>query len=261
MRALRGQKSLWRWWWPLGGVVGMGFIALGLAVGWSGALWAAAGVAAVVYVGVPVAAESLIALAGSRKNSSISGTAETKSNYPPLTDHEKEEEPGSPAQIAIGDADAPKTRSAPVKDNKAVYIEEARREVYGMPTPSPVLPPSSEFLQQRIRERSGWALQSPDSPRDRPWRRVGSEQFAALVQALAVALPSVDTADDVAGLAGVRRHMIRRGRDTPKQRWQAVLEQGINDNADDLVCGEALELNDPQELRVAVAEWLGVSSG
>jgi hypothetical protein len=118
------------------------------------------------------------------------------------------------------------------------------------------------MLQRRIATTTGRQLRPPKQPGDRPWRRVGSKQFADLVYALSVALPSVSQADDTASLSGVTRHLIRKGgHDTALQRWQAVLEQAIDDEADDVVCSEALKLTNSAELRAAVADWIGVSGG
>jgi hypothetical protein len=241
MRVRVGRLSLWRWWWQLGGAAVVAYIALGLAISWSPALWASAGIAAVVYVGVPVAATSLIDLVDSRKTPDGTIMPNPESNRSPLAVDQKEQ--SQPHEYLLG--------SGP-------HSKEGIRKGDGRPSQPPIPSPSSEFLQRRIFAADSRSILLPDRPIARPWRRVGSAQFASLVQALAVALPSVDDADDVAGLAGVRRYLIRRGRDTPKQRWQAVLEQAINDAADDFVCGEALKLNDPQELRAAVADWLGV---
>jgi hypothetical protein len=116
------------------------------------------------------------------------------------------------------------------------------------------------MLQRRIAATSGRPLRPPEQPGDRSWRRVGSAQFADLVYALSVALPSVSQADDTASRSGVTRHLIRKGgRDTAFQRWQAVLEQAIDDEADDVVCAEALKLTNSAKLRAAVGDWIGVS--
>lgn len=111
-------------------------------------------------------------------------------------------------------------------------------------------------FEPRIAEMSGWPHQPAEQPNSRPWRRVGSSQFAALVYALGVALPSVSQADDTAALSGVSRHLIRKGRDKPIQRWQAVLEQAIDDGVDDILCSEALKLTNSAQLRAAVADWI-----
>jgi hypothetical protein len=122
--------------------------------------------------------------------------------------------------------------------------------------------PSREMLQRRIAATTGWPFRPPERPGDRPWRRVGSAQFADLVYALSVAVPSVSQADDTASRSGVTRHLIKKGdHDTAFQRWQAVLEQAIDDEADDVVCAEALKLNNSAELRAVVADWIGVAGG
>jgi hypothetical protein len=117
-------------------------------------------------------------------------------------------------------------------------------------------PPSARDMEGQVGGRVGRSYLSP-APGDRPWRRVGSPQFASLVHALGSALPSVATADDVAALAGTTRHLIRHGRDNATQRWQAVLEQAIDDEVDDDICAEALTRTRSTQLRAAVANWTG----
>lgn len=97
----------------------------------------------------------------------------------------------------------------------------------------------------------------PGQPGSRPWRRVGSTQFADLVYALGVSLPSVSEANAAAARAGVTRHLIRGGQGNPLLRWQAVLEQAIDDGVDDTLCAEALKLTKSAQLRAAVANWIG----
>lgn len=102
----------------------------------------------------------------------------------------------------------------------------------------------------------------PGHSPSRPWRRVGSRQFADLVHELSIAVPSVRVADDTAGISGVTRHLVRHGdSDTASQRWQAVLEQAIDDEVDDTVCAEALNLTNSAKLRTAVADWIGEPGG
>jgi nucleoside phosphorylase len=113
-------------------------------------------------------------------------------------------------------------------------------------------------FEPRIAEVNEWSHQPEEQPNSRPWRRVGSSQFAALVYALGVALPSVSQADDTAGRSGVSRHLIRQGRGNPIQRWQAVLEQAIDDGVDDALCSEALKQTNSAQLRTAVADWIGI---
>jgi len=112
-------------------------------------------------------------------------------------------------------------------------------------------------FEPRNAETSRWPHQPAEPPSSRPWRRVGSAQFATLVYALGTALPSVSQADDTAALSGVSRHLIRKGRDKPIQRWQAVLEQAIDDGVDDILCSETLKLTKSAELRAAAADWIG----
>jgi hypothetical protein len=59
MRVRLKGNPLWKWWWPLGGIAVAALIAAAAVMGWPGSLWAAAGVVAVVYVGVPVMAAAL----------------------------------------------------------------------------------------------------------------------------------------------------------------------------------------------------------
>jgi hypothetical protein len=54
-------------------------------------------------------------------------------------------------------------------------------------------------------------------------------------------------------------YLVMGGQDNPVQRWQAVLGQAIDDEADDAVCSEALKLTNSAELRTAVANWIGAS--
>lgn len=119
------------------------------------------------------------------------------------------------------------------------------------PTPETLLP-ARETLQ-------AWIAEHAKRPVGRPWRRVGSPQFAELVYALAESVPSVGGASSTAARAGVSRQLIRSGRDNPIQRWQAVLEQAIDDGADDSLCSAALNLTNSARLRSAVAEWVAFS--
>jgi hypothetical protein len=122
------------------------------------------------------------------------------------------------------------------------------------PTPQIVaaeVPPSRETLQ-------AWIAEHTKLSGGRSWRRVGSAQFAELVYALAESVPSVGEANSTAARAGVSRQLIRSGRDNPIQRWQSVLEQAIDDGADDSLCSAALNLTNSPRLRSAVAEWIGI---
>lgn len=111
--------------------------------------------------------------------------------------------------------------------------------------------PSRETLQ-------AWIAEHTKRPGGRPWRRVGSPQFAELVYALAESVPSVGEASSTAARAGVSRQLIRSGRDNPIQRWQTVLEQAIDDGADDSLCSAALNLTNSARLRAAVAKWIDI---
>jgi hypothetical protein len=239
----------------------MGFVALGLDMSWSGDLWAAAGVVAVVYVGIPVAAATLIDLTKPRQNARNNDLEESGSNNSLLVGGQKEERRSDGTPMTRRDMDFPMMRNELTGDNGPLHTEPVNGKSDKIHSQSREIPPSSDFLQQWISERSERPVQRPEWSSERPWRRVGSTQFAALIQALSAALPAVDTADDTADLSGVRRYLIRKGRDTPKQRWLAVLEQAINDSVDDFVCSEALKLTDSKQLRAAVADWLGISGG
>jgi hypothetical protein len=131
------------------------------------------------------------------------------------------------------------------------------------PMPQPLIPgPTLETVAAEVRQsRETLQVRIADHAMrsgGRPWRRVGSAQFAELVYALAASVPSVDEAISAATLAGVSRQLIRSGRDNPIQRWQAVLEQAIDDGADDSLCSAALNLTNSARLRSAVAEWIGI---
>ena len=138
------------------------------------------------------------------------------------------------------------------------------------PTPGPPRPPEERSTIPELTPEAVVAGVSPpretlqaliaghmQRPRGRPWRRVGSDQFAELVYALAESVPSVEQASGTAALAGVSRQLIRSGQDNPIQRWQAVLEQAIDDGADDSLCSAALNLTNSPRLRSAVAAWIG----
>jgi hypothetical protein len=255
MRIRPTSHRLWKWWWPLGGVIVVGMIVAGVADGWSASLWAAAGVVAVVYLGVPVTAATLDELADARKQPRIDNAAESGPDSPaPLATERPTVDMGQMAQMA---------REPPKRGDigSSRDSESNTRPGYTRPGSHQSLSanssPSSELLQERIAAISGRPFQPLELTQDRPWRKVGSKQFAALVQALGIALPSVNTADDTADLAGVRGHLIRKGRDTPKERWQAVLERAIDDEVDDVLCAEALKYTNSPLLRAAVSDWIG----
>jgi hypothetical protein len=54
-------------------------------------------------------------------------------------------------------------------------------------------------------------------------------------------------------------HLVMGGQDNPIHRWQAVLTQAIDDEADDAVCSEALKLTNKAAVRTAIANWIGGS--
>jgi len=255
MRLRPKGNFLWRWWWPLGGVALLGLIASGMTLGWSANLWAGAGLVAVVYVGVPVMAANLYDLAGSKSQSGNHPEAALGSDYGMAAVDQQTLAPNVDAtdieKIGQHGVGGHGTQSAANAGAEAEVGTEHSRA-----TP---VPPSSEGLQQRIAAMGEATNQPLASPNDRSWRRVGSAQFAALVESLGAALPSINIADDTADLAGVTRHLIRKGRDSPKQRWQSVLEQALDDRADDVVCSEALKLTRSEQLRAAVADWIGGS--
>lgn len=122
---------------------------------------------------------------------------------------------------------------------------------------SPIPEPTAETTPPAREALQAVSAQHTTPSAVRPWRKVGSPQFAELVYALAESVPSVDEASSTAAMAGVSRHLIRSGRDNSIQRWQAVLEQAIDDGADDSLCSAALKLTNSARLRSAVAEWIG----
>jgi hypothetical protein len=61
------RVGLWKLWWPLGAVVLAGVIVTGIVTAWSASLWAAAGVVALVYLGVPGTAAALHQLGDSEQ--------------------------------------------------------------------------------------------------------------------------------------------------------------------------------------------------
>lgn len=263
MRFRPSGNPLWKWWWPLGGVAVATLLAIGSSMGWSANLWAAAGVAAVIYVGVPVMAANLDDLSARGKQQ-----AEANGSQPSL----------NPLEAPIGPyagRTGPPVLETPPQLTATVEIPVIRESASqqgapkdtGQPEAAQCSPaadgtPSREMLQRAIAITTRRQWRPPEQPGDRPWRRVGSAQFADLVYALSVALPSVGQADDTASRSGVTRHLIRKGgRDTALQRWQAVLEQAIDDEADDVVCSEALKLTSSADLRTAVADWIGLSGG
>ena len=264
MRIRPTQNPMWKWWWPIGGVAVVALLAIGFSLGWSADLWAAAGVVAVAYFSTPMMAASLDDLATRRKQRGPASPSQPVPN-PPQTSQEVRTR-RTETSIAELPSDASTEISvagerAPRRPGTAAATDIS----HAAPTrPNPTADgvASSEMLQRRIAATTGRPWRAPEPPVDRSWRTVGSGQFADLVWALSHALPSVSQADDTASRAGVTRHLIRKGdRDTAYQRWQAVLEQAIDDKADDVVCSEALRLTNSAELRGAIADWIGAPGG
>lgn len=266
MRVRPKGSPLWRWWWPFGGVAVLALIAIGVSTGWSANLWAAASVVAVVYVGVPVMAANLDDLTDKRKQPATASATQPGPNPLPASvdaraertgtsDPELSSQTAATAEVStVGETGSLRPGIIGANDTSQAAWAQRSREADGAP--------SREMLQRRIATTSGRPLRPPEQPGDRPWRKVGSAQFADLVYALSVALPSASQADDTASRSGVTRHLVRKGgRDTALQRWQAVLEQAVDDEADDVVCAEALKLTNSANLRAAVADWIGLSGG
>jgi hypothetical protein len=265
MRFLPSGNLLWKWWWPLGGVAVAALLATGFIMGWSATWWAAAGAVAVVYVGVPVMAANLDDLSARGKQQAAANASQPNPN--PLQAQISPQVGGSGAPVIETPSQVAATAEIPLigetaSRRGAATAKDTSRVAAAQGSPAADVAPPREMLQRRIAATTGRQWRPPEQPGDRPWRKVGSAQFADLVYALSVALPSVGEADDTATRSGVTRHLIRKGgRDTALQRWQAVLEQAIDDEADDVVCAEALKLTNSAELRVAVADWIGVSGG
>lgn len=260
MRVCLRRGHLWRWWWPLGGVAVIGLTITGVAVRWSAAWWAAVAVVAAVYLGVPVMAANLGELGAADDQPELASDARpadrTAKNRPvsqmtmsvrPSPGISRDDGP----QVGHGEYERPGAGGA---DEVSGGLEEhgIRRRP---------MPPPSDLLPQRIAAVAGNAFPGSEPCNSRPWRRVGSPQFASLVQALGTALPSADIADDTADLSGVTRHLIRKGRDTAKQRWLAVLEQAIDDQVDDVLCAEALKQTNSEQLQSTISDWMGFSRG
>jgi len=221
MRLRPSGDPLWKWWWPIGGAAVAALLAIGFSTGWSAAWWAAAGVVAVVYVGAPVMAASLEDLIATRKQQPLPSFSESETN-------QMRPSPDAPT------------------GGKAVSVPEP--------------PPQPETA--KVIAMTGRSPRSSGQEPARPWRKVGSDQFANLVNKLSSALPSVKQAEDTAIISGVTAHLIRIGNnDTAQQRWQAVLQQAIDDGVDDRVCEEALKLTKSEQLATAVADWRGEPGG
>jgi hypothetical protein len=265
MRFRPGRNPLWKWWWPIGGVAVVALLAIGFGMGWSANLWAAAGVVAVVYVGAPVMAANLDDLIARRKQQATASSSQPVPNPLQASLDAPAGRTGTSApeplsQTATAEIPAARETVSPRRGVAAATNASHAAEAQRNPAADGV--PSREMLQRRIAATTGRPWRPPERPVGRPWRSVGSAQFADLVYALGIALPSVSQADDTASRSGVTRHLIRKGdRDTALQRWQAVVEQAIDDEADDVVCSEALKLTNSAELRAAVADWIGVPGG
>lgn len=263
MRFRPSGNPLWKWWWPLGGLAVAALLALGSSMGWSANLWAAAGVVAVLYVGVPVMAANLDDLSARGKRQAAANASQPSPNplqapIGPYAGSNRAPVLETPSQLTAT-AEIPVIRETASQQGAA---KDTGHVAAAQCSPAADGTLSHEMLQRQIATKTGRKWRPPEQPGDRPWRRVGSAQFADLVYALSVALPSVGQADDTASRSGVTRHLIRKGgRDTALQRWQAVLEQAIDDEADDVVCSEALKLTNSANLRAAVADWIGLSSG
>lgn len=255
---------MWKWWWPIGGVCVIALLAIGFGIGWSADLWAAAGVGAIGYFSTPIMAASLNDLNARRKQQATAKPSRSKLDAL----HSSHGMRAGRAETLIAQAPSersPTEISTAGKPARRPNMAGTANISHGSPAqPSPAADgaPSREMLQRRISATTGRPWRTPELPTGRSWRRVGSEQFANLVWALSHALPSVSQADDTASRSGVTRHLIRMGdRDTPSQRWQAVLEQAIDDEADGVVCSEALKLTNSAELRAAIAAWIGGPDG
>jgi hypothetical protein len=251
-----GWQGLWRWWWLLGAAVLLGLTATGIGMEWSTAWWSAVAVVVAIYLGFPVTAVSLRDLGRPRDRPELDNASRTKMPVAP---------PAGQQASGTAEPDEPPTAGRPITNMKSGDNSWGRPSALSTGEGDGESPPTADVpvvvlsspgsLEQPFAARREDSATVPACSRDRPWRRVGSVQFAALVQALSVALPSVDTADDAADLSGVSRHLIRKGRDTPKQRWLAVLEQALDDQVDDILCIEVLKLTNSETLRTAVSNW------
>lgn len=258
MRIHPNGNPLWKWWWPLGGVAVAALIVVGVIVSWSASLWAAAGVVAVVYVGAPVTAATLGDLTSGRKPLATSTAAQSGAN---TLSAAMGPAGGTPVPDSLPEATVavePSTAGDGVYRLSGGAVDtDASNTTWARSSPPSADPPSREVLQRRIAAMSRPPPESPGQPGGRPWRRVGSRQFAKLVWALGKALPSVSQANATAVRAGVTLHLITGGEDNAVERWQAVLVQAIDDEADDAVCADTLNLTNSAQLRAAVADWIG----
>jgi len=258
MRVHPKGNPLWKWWWPLGGVAVAAFIAIGVSVGWSAELWAAAAVVAAVYLGAPVLAATLPELTGRRERSATVTASGTDANSVQASANSPTGTPDARPSPEVTMAAGPPARGDVARQpNSAAANTSPGHAADAQLGPASPDPPSQDMLRRRIAAMSQPPSRPPEQPGSRPWRRVGSTQFADLVHALGAILPSVSEANATAARAGVTRHLIRGGQDNPLLRWQAVLEQAIDDGVDDTVCAEALKLTNSARLRAAVANWIG----
>jgi hypothetical protein len=224
MRLHLTSSRLWRWWWPFGLVILLVMVGIGFVTKWGVGWWAAAAVVAAVYLGAPVMAGTLREL-----------TAKPEDLLDVTTDRHED----SGAELS--------ERSTQAMEPTVVSSRQESK-VDLVPGGNPQQHTTVPAIQ------SSWNGR-PTGPR--PWRKVGSPQFAELVYALSDALTTVDQADDTAVLAGVRRHLIRGGRDNALQRWLTVLELAIDDGVDDRLVKEALKQSNAMRLREAAAAWFG----
>lgn len=149
MRLLPSGHSLWKWWWTIGGVAVVLLLVFGVGRGWSTDLWTAAGVVAVVYVGVPVMAISLNDLMTKRKLTVPTDPPQSGATYLPSSLDAQPAGTGVSAPEALAQpitAEIPSTERVPSRRSGAEVAMDVNHASAAQPTLAADRAPSREML-------------------------------------------------------------------------------------------------------------------